>query len=130
MEVTKGTIRNLSSEINEALQGLAENHGMVIKTGSASYNSNSVTFKLECANLDEDGKAITKDVEYWNMYKPSHQIKHVSPGDKVNHFGATAKLIGYNPKARKYPIVIEQNGSRYKIDVRRFKLQNPAPQYV
>lgn len=126
MQITKAVIRQLREGINHSLVELAEKHNLQIKAGNASYNEDSVTFKLECNSI-QDGVVITKEMKAWDDAAKLFDFDHLSVGDTIKLGKDMFIIKGYNSRASKMPIQVEAGGKSYKISVNHLLTYNPKP---
>lgn len=118
---TRETVRELSAEIEAALQTIAKRRGIQIKSGNARWllDGTSLTLKLECAAPGKSGGPIVdKDVAaFRNLAKVYGFDVSDLGGVFVSPFnGERFKIAGLLPKSRKYPVLVERVG-----DGKRFK---------
>ena len=130
MKVTnfdKPTIKAIRMAMDNALAKVEKEYGITISTGNARFSGNEVTFKVKANTLDATGSANTKEAQMFDLYKNSEGIGHLSVGDTVTLQGKQFILRGYNTRARKSPINIEDmQGRGYKCSVQMLKMYNPA----
>ena len=129
MKVTnfdKPTIKAIRMAMDNALAQVAQEYGITINTGNARFSGNEVTFKVKANTVDSTtGTAITKEAQTFELVKHQEGIGHLSVGDTVILQGKEFILKGYNTRARKSPIQIEdQQGRGYKCSVNMLKLYN------
>ena len=112
--------------MDNALAQVAQEYGITINTGNARFSGNEVTFKVKANTVDSTtGTAITKEAQTFELVKHQEGIGHLSVGDTVILQGKEFILKGYNTRARKSPIQIEdQQGRGYKCSVNMLKLYN------
>ena len=131
MKVTnfdKPTIKAIRQAMDSALAQVATEYGITINTGNARFSGNEVTFKVKANTVDgATGHAITKEAQMFELVKGQEGIGHLSVGDQVILQGQSFILKGYNTRARKSPINIEDmQGRGYKCSVNMLKMYNPA----
>ena len=131
MKVTnfdKPTIKAIRMAMDQALATVANEYGITINTGNARFSGNEVTFKVKANTVDgATGNAITKEAQTFELVKHQEGIGHLSVGDTVTLQGKEFILKGFNTRARKSPIQIEdQQGRGYKCSVQMLKMYNPA----
>lgn len=128
MKVTnfdKPTIKAIRQAMDQALATVASEYGITINTGNARFSGNEVTFKVKANTLDSSGSANTKEATNWDLYKNSIGLGWLNVGDRILLQGKYFTLKGYNTRARKSPINIEDsNGRGYKCSVEMVKLYN------
>ena len=124
----KPTIKAIRMAMDNALAQVAQEYGITINTGNARFSGNEVTFKVKANTVDgATGNAITKEAQTFELVKHQEGIGHLSVGDTVTLQGKEFILKGFNTRARKSPIQIEdQQGRGYKCSVQMLKMYNPA----
>ena len=124
----KPTIKAIRAAMDQALATVASEYGITINTGNARFSGNEVTFKVKANTVDgATGTAITKEAQTFEAVKYQEGIGHLSVGDTVTLQGKAFILKGYNTRARKSPINIEDmQGRGYKCSVSMLKMYNPA----
>lgn len=124
----KPTIKAIRQAMDQALAQVANQYGITINTGNARFSGNEVTFKVKANTVDgATGNAITKEAQTFELVKHQEGIGHLSVGDTVDLQGKAFTLKGFNTRARKSPIQIEdQQGRGYKCSVQMLKMYNPA----
>ena len=131
MKVTnfdKPTIKAIRMAMDNALAQVASEYGITINTGNARFSGNEVTFKVKANTVDgATGTAITKEAQMFDVYKHSEGLGHLNVGDTITLQGKDFIVKGYNTRARKSPINIEDmQGRGYKCSVSMLKMYNPA----
>ena len=130
MKVTnfdKPTIKAIRLAMDSALAQVEKDYGIKISTGNARFSGNEVTFKVKANTVTSGGKAITKEAQMFDIVKHQEGIGHLSVGDTVTLQGKSFTITGYNTRARKSPINIEDmQGRGYKCSVSMLKMYNPA----
>ena len=131
MKVTqfdKPTIKAIRMAMDQALAQVEAQYGITINTGNARFSGNEVTFKVKANTVDgATGTAITKEAQTFEAVKWGEGISHLSVGDTVTLQGQSFILKGYNTRARKSPIQIQDmQGRGYKCSVSMLKMYNPA----
>lgn len=128
MKVTqfdKPTIKAIRMAMDQALATVASEYGITINTGNARFSGNEVTFKVKANTLDSSGSANTKEADMFDLYKESIGLGWLNPGDQILLQGKYFTLKGYNTRARKSPILIEDaQGRGYKCSVEMVKMYN------
>ena len=122
----KPTIKAIRMAMDNALAQVAQEWGITINTGNARFSGNEVTFKVKANTVDgATGNAITKEAQTFELVKGQHGLDHLKVGDTVTLQGKEFILKGFNTRARKSPIQIEdQQGRGYKCSVQMLRLYN------
>ena len=128
MKVTnfdKPTIKAIRMAMDNALAKVEKEYGITISTGNARFSGNEVTFKVKANTLDSSGSANTKEADMFDLYKEQIGLGWLNPGDQILLQGKYFTLKGYNTRARKSPIQIEDaQGRGYKCSVEMVKMYN------
>ena len=114
----KATIKALRIAMNTALASVESEYGIKINTGNASFSGNEVTFKVKANTVGTGGHAQTKEASNWDMFASVNGLGHLSVGDEVILQGKSFTIKGWNTRARKSPINIEDaSGQNYKCSI-------------
>ena len=128
MKVTnfdKPTIKAIRMAMDNALATVEKEYGITISTGNARFSGNEVTFKVKANTQSIDGQVNTKEADNFELYKNSIGLGWLEVGDQILLQGKYFTLKGYNTRARKSPIQIEDsNGRGYKCSVEMVKMYN------
>jgi len=124
----KQNLRAIRTAMDNALAQVAQQYGITINTGNARFSGNEVTFKVKANTVDgATGTAITKEAQTFELVKQQEGIGHLSVGDTITLQGKDFILKGYNSRARKSPIQIEDmQGRGFKCSVNMLKMYNPG----
>jgi len=112
-KITPAVCRKLRQAIDENLAEYAAETGLTVHARGASYQDNSVTFKVEFVL---DGVDLNEE-----EFKETHFLFNLpadSFGKEFTYGGKKYKLVGLKPNRPKYPILAEHGGSRYKLPER------------
>ena len=121
----KPTIKAIRMAMDQALATVANEYGITINTGNARFSGNEVTFKVKANTTSSDGTANTKEADNFELYKNSIGLGWLEVGDQIMLQGKYFTLKGYNTRARKSPIQIEDaQGRGYKCSVEMVKMYN------
>lgn len=115
-QFNRTSVKNLRNAMQADLAQLAKKWGIDIQCGNASFDSTSITIKVQ-ANIIQDGQVLTPEAKAFNTYAPISGLRGYSLGDKVIINGTTYTLSGWNRKAPKYPVQISQGGKTYRATV-------------
>ena len=130
MKVTnfdKPTIKAIRMAMDNALATVEKEYGITISTGNARFSGNEVTFKVKANTMGSDGTVNTKEANMFELVKNQEGLGHLFVGDTITLQGKQFILKGYNSRARKSPIQIEDmQGRGYKCSVSMLKMYNPA----
>ena len=114
----KPQIVQLRSEIDKALDRVANKYGITISAGNCSFSGNEANFKLKLNTIGDGGTVITRESQMWDLYKNRTQCSHLKVGDEIQLQGNTYTLTGYNTRAKKAPIQFtDSSGRGYKCSI-------------
>jgi len=114
----KTTVKALRTAMNQALASVEAEYGIKINAGNASFSGNEVTFKVKANTVGDSGQAQTKEASNWDMMASVNGLGHLSVGDEVILQGKSFTIKGWNTRARKSPINIEDaSGRGYKCSI-------------
>ena len=104
------------------MQAKLKELGLDVKCGNASFDSELVTFKVDikvAGSLDKRDKQLSDSLSWYIKYIAEEL--GVDKDDVLNkeyRMGVTRyKLIGYNSKAKSYPLIMQdtKTGKKYKF---------------
>jgi len=122
----KPSIKAIRIAMDEALAKVSKEYGIKISTGNARFSNDEVTFKVKANTIGTGGVDKTKEAQAWDIYANMNGLGHLSVGDSVELQGKSFTIKGYNTRARKSPINIEDhNGRGYKCSVSMLLMYNP-----
>ena len=128
MKVTnfdKPTVKAIRMAMDNALAKVEKEYGITIKTGNARFSGNEVTFKVKATTQSSDGTVNSKESDNWELYEHTIGLGWLEVGDQILLQGKYFTLKGYNTRARKSPVNIEDsNGRGYKCSVEMVKMYN------
>ena len=121
----KPSIKAIRIAMDEALAKVEKQYGIKISTGNARFTGDEVTFKVKANTIGAGGTIQTKEAQNWALVAPSHGLGHFSVGDTIQLQGKSFTIKGWNTRARKSPIQIEDaNGRGYKCSPNMVKSYN------
>lgn len=107
----------LRQDINVALQSVAEKYGISIKAGNASYNDESVQFKLVCTTMGENGQVETKEAKDFKVYASMYGLNKEDLGKEFTAGRDKFQITGLKPRSRNCIIAKKLGTSQsYKFD--------------
>lgn len=121
----KSSVKNIRVDIDAALAKVEKKYGIKISTGNARFSEEEIVFKVKANAIDSSGNVKSKEAKAWELVREHLGLKSLSVGDDVKVQDKFYTLKGYNNRARKSPINIEDyNGQGYKISVDTLKFFN------
>ena len=121
----KPAIKAIRIAMDEALAKVEKQYGIKISTGNARFSGDEVTFKVKANTIGTGGQVQTREAQNWAMMAGVNGLGHFSVGDTIQLQGKSFTIKGWNTRARKSPINIEdQNGRGFKCSVNMVKTYN------
>ena len=121
----KPSIKAIRMAMDIALAKVEKQYGIKISTGNARFSGDEVTFKVKANTISTGGQVQTKEAQNWAMMAQVNGLDGFSVGDTIQLQGKSFTIKGWNTRARKSPINIEdQNGRGYKCSVNMLKSYN------
>lgn len=115
------TIRKILEECGEALEAVAEKHGLKLERKHCTYSSEElpVAFKFITVQLDTNGNAMDSRAKDFIRYASLYGLSESDFLAEFSRRGKTYRICGFKPRARKYPVLAEcvQDGKTYKFPV-------------
>ena len=114
-KITGDLIRRFQDEALQVLTEIAERHGFKaeIKPGT-KYNSCFFRFQVEIA-LVMDGEAQTEAQQAWIAMAPLHGLKAEDFGRTFHYNQTQYRVVGWLPKNRRYPILVEDTRTQKRV---------------
>lgn len=126
MRFDKTTTSATRKKIQLALAALSEQLGVKITVGRATLarDGSNCTFKLECAAVDGDGVAQTKEVRAFCGMAKLYGLSKDDLGKIFTNGGETFTVSGLSPQARRFPILATRmrDGLVFKFSAEFIKL--------
>ena len=115
--IDRDACRLLRRELQQSLEPLAEKFEVSVNIGSARFNPNSVTFKVEIATIGSDGQVNNREV---GIFKRNAFLWGLQPSDLGREFvamGETYKIVGANTRRHRFPISADRvrDGKPFKF---------------
>ncbi len=112
----KATCNLLSAAIEEALQAVAEEYGVKIKTGSGQFDEGSYELKLQIGTRNEDGSANSRESGEFKLFCKRYNLHPSDLGKNFSHRGKRFTVTGLKSANTRYPILVEDaNGRGFKF---------------
>ena len=119
-EITSPLLKVLRVELDAALNKVLTKHGLTHSLGNIRYDSTSFGVKLSVALASGTGEKYSpkrdKAAKYLEMFHDMLGIekKNINAWFRAMN-GEELKLVGWNPRAPKNPLVLEgRRGGKYK----------------
>ena len=101
-------IREMEAKILEALGLIEVEFGVKFMIGGARFCSSSVTFKVEAAEIAQDGKVLSKAVESWKLNARMYGLPEDGIGRKIISRGHEYEILGLNTRRPAFPIDVKR----------------------
>ena len=112
----KANLRALRVDFQSAIDAVAAKHGLTGKLGNIRFGATDFTCKM---TVETSGAAEVKtnnDAKDFRLYAEMSGLSADDFGKEFKYSGKTLKIIGYNTRAKKYPISLEDTrGKKYKV---------------
>ena len=118
---TRPNVREISLAMNDVLSEIADKYGLSIAIKGASYSDAECTFRFKAVvDTPADG-VVTKEVADYNMNARIHSLPPINSVFTAN--GSKFRIVGWNSRARKYPINAKAvgSGAMYKFPLAAVK---------
>jgi len=92
MAITRELLANLRYEMDDALSEVGRKHGLVFKTGNATFDADNATFKVTLSTIGEKGEVIDKDAAGFLRMAHLYDMAASDLG-KLVHVGSTDYII-------------------------------------
>ena len=122
-EINREVCKQLRIDMNEAIKAKLEEYGLEGEFLNGSFDDELVTFKVDikiAGAMDKRDKKLSDSLTWYAQYIAEEL--GVDKDDILNkeyRMGVTRyKLIGYNSKAKAYPIIMQdiKTGKKYKFE--------------
>ena len=121
----KPSLKAIRMAMNAALKSVEDQYGIKVNVGNASYSANEVTFKVKANTIGDSGEAITKEAQNWSLYAGMNGLGQFKVGDQIELQGKTFTITGWNTRAKKSPVNIQDaNGRGYRCSAQMIKMYN------
>ena len=122
-QINRDVCKQLRVDMNEAIRSKLEEYGLEGEFLNGSFDNELVTFKVDikiAGAMDKRDKKLSDSLTWYAKYIAEEL--GVNKDDILNkeyRMGVTRyKLIGYNSKAKAYPIIMKdiKTGKKYKFE--------------
>ena len=122
-EINRDVCKQLRVDMNEAIKAKLEEYGLEGEFLNGSFDDELVTFKVDikiAGAMDKRDKKLSDSLTWYAKYIAEEL--GVNKDDILNkeyRMGVTRyKLIGYNSKAKTYPLIMQdiKTGKKYKFE--------------
>jgi len=122
-QINRDVCKQLRIDMNEAIKAKLEEYGLEGEFLNGSFDNELVTFKVDikiAGAMDKRDKKLSDSLTWYAKYIAEEL--GVDKNDILNkeyRIGVTRyKLIGYNSKAKTYPLIMQdiKTGKKYKFE--------------
>jgi len=122
-QINRDVCKQLRIDMNEAIRSKLEEYGLEGEFLNGSFDNELVTFKVDikiAGAMDKRDKKLSDSLTWYAKYIAEEL--GVDKNDILNkeyRIGVTRyKLIGYNSKAKTYPLIMQdiKTGKKYKFE--------------
>lgn len=109
MEITRQLLKQVREDLDQAIQQVAQKHGLELKTGNMSYSSTCFTAKIE-------GSCANGPTKMESDYEQIRNLYNLPPlNSMVNIAGSPSKhrIIGWKGRS---VIVESDRGAKYRVN--------------
>ena len=116
-------VLSIRDKLNEVLKEAGKDLGVELRLGNCTYYNNNATFKLEVAEIGEDGEVHTKEAEDFRARAFMYGLQPEDLGKDFRDFtGKKFTITGLKPRSKKYPILAkDEDGETYKLPTEMVK---------
>ena len=121
----RATARVLREEMNRAFKSIEAKYGITLSAGNISFSNNEASIKVKANTIGDNGQVETKEARNWGVYAEYNGLGGIKVGDTIDLQGKSFTIKGWNTRARKSPVQIEDAQCRgYKCSVSMVKMYN------
>jgi len=121
----RATARVLREEMNQAFKSIEAKYGITLSAGNISFSNNEANIKVKANTIGDNGQVETKEARNWGVYAEYNGLGGLKVGDTIDLQGKSFTIKGWNTRARKSPVQIEDaQGRGYKCSVSMVKMYN------
>lgn len=117
MQFNKRNLPGFRSEIATALASIEAKHGVKFDLGRITFTDTNFRVKLECTSAsDNSGNSVDPRETKFLANTWRYNISNAAFGKSFTSRGRKFKIVGLNPRAKKYPLSVEDaKGGRFKM---------------
>lgn len=117
---TRPNVKALRVDLDSALSKIAKEYGIEISTGNISFSGSNASIKVKAAVIGDGGMVMTKEATDFSLYAKMNGLD-AKLGDTFTYGGKTYTITGWKSRARKNPVLAENNGQTYRVPVQLVK---------
>jgi hypothetical protein len=121
-QMSRDVCKQLRVDMNEAIRSKLEEYGLEGEFLNGSFDSELVTIKVDikiAGSLDKRDKQLSDSLSWYVKYLANtfELDEELILNEEYESNRGKYKLVGYNSKAKRYPLIMEniKDGKRYKF---------------
>jgi hypothetical protein len=114
-ELDRKSLSFLRAEIDKALAPLAEETGLVISAGNASFTPGQATLKINISTVSKDGQVNTREAENFKVLAEVYGLNSDDLGKTFTYGGKRYTICGLKPRCSKPVIAQSEDGRMYRF---------------
>jgi hypothetical protein len=113
--IDRNTARQISADINTAVQSVATKYGISLKDKGCRFSSTNATFKIEAALIGAGGVVVSSERNDYTRYCFMYNLNPSWLDKSFNHGSDVFTIIGLATRKRKNPVLTKsaKNGKTY-----------------
>ena len=122
-QINRDVCKQLRVDMNEAIRSKLEEYGLEGEFLNGSFDSELVTFKVDikiAGAMDKREKQLSSSLSWYvkHLANTFELDEELILNEEYLHGREKYKLVGYNSKAKRYPLIMEniESKKRYKFD--------------
>lgn len=118
-KIGKPGFDEIRAKVDEAIQAIGKEYGCDIKAGGISYDSGSMTLKVQMSVINENGMAESKFSAAWRDYASSFGLDPNLLFTTVKNGIQEFMIVGLNPNAHKSAVHLKdvKDGKGYTTTI-------------
>ena len=122
-EINREVCKQLRVDMNEAIKAKLEEYGLEGEFLNGSFDDELVTFKVDikiAGAMDKRDKQLSSSLNWYvkHLANTFELDEELILNEEYESQGGKYKLVGYNSKAKSYPLIMEDMESRKKYKFR------------
>lgn len=119
MQFNRKNLPSFRTEIEQALAAVEAKNGVKFDLGRITFTESNFRVKLECTSAaDKSGNAVDPRQVKFDANVWRYNIAKDAFGKTFTKGGRKYKIVGLNPRAKKYPLNCEApNGQQWKMPI-------------
>lgn len=119
MQFNRKNLPSFRLEIEQALAAVEAKHNVKFELGRITFTDNNFRTKLECTTTaDRSGNTVDPRQVKFDANSWRYNIAKDAFGKTFSKGGRKYKIVGLNPRAKKYPLNCEApNGQQWKMPI-------------